>query len=96
MKSFLRTDILLYIRKIHFETIVIGDITGIGKQANLGKKTNQKFHSFLFKKLIQMMIYIRCMKMLDACSNIWTHSLWYRRNFIHHQMKIICPSFQRQ
>ncbi len=32
------------------ETIVIGDITGIRKNVQLGKKTNQKFHQLPFEK----------------------------------------------
>lgn len=39
------------------ETIVIGDITGIREKANLGKKTNQKFHSLPYWKIMQMIRY---------------------------------------
>ncbi len=39
------------------ETIVIGDITGIREQANLGKTTNQKFHGLPFRKMVQMITY---------------------------------------
>ncbi|WP_338752929.1 transposase [Bacillus sp. FJAT-52991] len=39
------------------ETIVIGDISGIRQQANLGKKNNQKFHALPFLKMVQMLTY---------------------------------------
>lgn len=39
------------------ETIVIGDITGIREQADMGKKTNQKFHNLPYHKLIHMLTY---------------------------------------
>jgi putative transposase len=39
------------------KTIVIGDLTGIRENSELGKKNNQKFHALPFRKLIQMIKY---------------------------------------
>ncbi len=39
------------------QTIVIGDITGIRKQTDFGKVTNQKFHSLPYKKIVEMIRY---------------------------------------
>lgn len=39
------------------ETIIIGDVTGIRDGANLGKKINQKLHSFPFDKIAKMITY---------------------------------------
>lgn len=39
------------------KTIVIGDMAGIRNQANLGKMTNQKFHSLPFRKMVDMITY---------------------------------------
>lgn len=39
------------------KTIVIGDITKIRENADLGNKNNQKFHMLPFRKIIQMITY---------------------------------------
>ncbi len=39
------------------ETIILGDLTGIRQERNFGAKTNQKFHKWPFRKVIELIGY---------------------------------------
>ena len=43
--------------KKRIQTIVLGDLTGLRENNNLGHQTNQKLYAFPFKKMIEMIIY---------------------------------------
>lgn len=64
-----------YCRDNQIHTVVIGDITGIRKENDLGKRTNQKLHSLPYAQLYIMLEYklslhgIRLVKQSEAYSS---------------------------
>ncbi len=52
------------------DTIVIGDLTGIRKEANLGRKTNQKFHKLPYDIVINQIKYKARLAGINVVDNI--------------------------
>ena len=51
-----------YYVKNDIHTVVIGDIKGIRKERNLGRKTNQKLHSLTYARIYMQLEYKLKMK----------------------------------
>ncbi|WP_418618798.1 IS200/IS605 family accessory protein TnpB-related protein, partial [Waltera sp.] len=51
-----------YITNYCIHTVVIGDIKGIRKERNLGRKTNQKLHSLPYARIYMQLEYKLKMK----------------------------------
>ena len=58
----------------NINTVVIGDITGIRENRSLGGKTNQKFHSLPYKKIVDMLRYKLAMKGINRVMQIESYS----------------------